>query len=417
MVGQPRTNLRQDRNSILDQLPKCRPFVLHVSGDFPDPINPNKTPVIRSLIDLTDETFNHHVVSINRAPQPLSTLVARIAKGRRSGSSWIESCPFDHGIVVTYPAPGRGIFHRTYLTNLGRWLVDYISTLPQRPDLLVAHKLTIEGVAVSFAARKLGLPYAVSIQGNTDAKILSFQPHLIQCFRDVFHDASAVFPFAPWALHAVEKRLGKRETNTWLLPCAVAFDDCMAPNFRGDRLISVFHLRNYKVKNLKRLTQAFMRVKATGIDIELAIIGGGSEQDFAACRDVISEVSNISLLGPRKQTELRLVMNDAIALAMPSRRESFGMVFIEALLSGTPIIYPKGASVDGYFDDMPFAIAVNSSDISEIQAAITYAILNEAKLKSVLAQWQRSGGHLRFTRPFIAETFSKGLRAALAAPR
>ena len=40
--------------------------ILHISADFPDPLQPNKTKAVSMLLDLTGERFRHHVYSLNR---------------------------------------------------------------------------------------------------------------------------------------------------------------------------------------------------------------------------------------------------------------------------------------------------------------------------------------------------------------
>ena len=37
---------------------------------------------------------------------------------------------------------------------------------------------------------------------------------------------------------------------------------------------------------------------------------------------------------------------------MLSKKETFGLVYIESLSQGTPIIYTKGEGIDGYFRDV-----------------------------------------------------------------
>lgn len=125
----------------------------------------------------------------------------------------------------------------------------------------------------------------------------------------------------------------------------------------------------------------------------------------------------MELMGPRSQAELGSIMNGAAAFVMPSRRESFGLVFVEALFAGLPIIYPKGASVDGYFDSLPFAIKVNARSKHEIGQAICHAVAHQAQLKAALAKWQSDGGLAQFTRAEIARTYAKGVDAALASRR
>jgi glycosyltransferase involved in cell wall biosynthesis len=102
-------------------------------------------------------------------------------------------------------------------------------------------------------------------------------------------------------------------------------------------------------------------------------------------------------------------MNAATAFVLPSRRETFGLVFTEALFAGLPVIYPKGTAIDGYFDGHSFALPVNASDPASIADAMQEAIQREEELKAALSDWQRSSHAKQFQRPSIAANFAAGL--------
>jgi len=106
-------------------------------------------------------------------------------------------------------------------------------------------------------------------------------------------------------------------------------------------------------------------------------------------------------------------MNEASALVLPSLRESFGMVFVEALLAGLPIIYPRNAAVDGYFDNVPFAIGTDARDPRAIANAMKQALDQELAMKDALAEWQQSDGIQLFQREPIACAYRTGLEQAI----
>ncbi len=384
---------------------------MHVSGDFPDPFNPAKTPVVRSLLELTDDLFAHEVVSINRVSPSLIAMPATLLglRGLRT-----EHQAFPRGMAFRYQAPAHGIRHRTMLEQLGEQIAASLSSKAQLPDLLVGHKLTIEGIVVHVIARRLGLPYALSIQGNTDTRILRARPDLRRLFARIFHDAEVVFPFAPWALHEVERRLGKRSGPTYLLPCPTDLDQPIEPVAGGDGLISVFHLRNYRIKNLAGLAKACRLLDRSGGAPPIEIIGGGSEAELAACRRRTADCPGISYSGAMDREQVRARMASATALVMPSQRESFGLAFIEALFAGIPVIYPKGTAIDGYFDDAPFAIGVDAGDPQAIASAMQRVMEEEEGLKASLREWQRSEAAQAFTRQRIRQVFADGLQLAAA---
>lgn len=389
------------------------PRILHLSADVPDPIVPHKTPVVGRLIELVEQDYDHHVISLNRrTPSPVQ--LARIASGRASPVQESTIGTFERGECLAYLAPPKGILHGTMLARLSQWIIARLTAQGAVPDLVIGHKLTVEGLLAEAVASAFGIPYALTIQGNTDAKILSARPDLSGQFARIYHGAASVFSFAPWARRNVERRLGERAGLTLDLPCPTVHDSIRAPVAEGRSVISVFHLRNHEIKNLAGLAAAVRELAGSGLPCDLRIYGGGTPEEVARCEVIIGAAPGMQLMGPRTQDELGPIMNGAIAFVMPSKRESFGLVFVEALFAGLPIVYPRNASVDGYFDGLPFAIAVDARRPREIAEAIRHAIANEGALKAALAQWQQSGGLERFSRSAIASTYRKGIDHALA---
>lgn len=385
------------------------PLILNLSCDFPDPIEPFKTKAVRGLIELTSDRFDHRVVSLNRVSPSPSDMLKEIFSPRELK---VEAQDFEHGIALRYYAPGKGVRHGTKLLQLGEWLAQYISGMPRKPALLVGHKLAIEGIAVRRASELTGIPYALSIQGDSDTQILAVRPDLHKEFKAVLHGASVVFPFAPWAWEKVTARLGRPVTDPIILPCATDLDQPIAPVVGGNGLLSVFHLMNYKRKNVAGMVQALRLLDRKGEAPPLAIIGGGEPHERQRCEALARQAPSLTLEGPKDRSEVQAAMNGASAFVMPSLRESFGLVFVEALFAGAPIIYPKGTSVDGYFDSARFAIPVEARDPRSIAEAMACAVNNEAEMKAALAEWQRSDDMRRFQRDTIAQVFADGLLSA-----
>lgn len=389
--------------------------ILHLSGDYPDSIEAFKTPVIKSLVDLTRGRFVHEVFSLNRrAPSHGPFLVSALRGGGRPQLE-LRQQPFGDGTALEYFAPGRGVFHATMLHQLGDRLAQQLANGGKPPDLLVGHKLGIEGIAVRRMARTLNIPFAICIQGDTDTKIVQMRPDLRRELARVFHDAAMVFPFAPWAMQQIEDQLGKRFGPAISLPCPTDLDQKVNPSVTGSKeLLSVFHLKNYKRKNLKGMAAAMRKIALYDSDIRLTVIGGGSPQDILACEALTANLPNVSLAGAMNREQLRERFRCAAGFVMPSLRESFGLVFVEALFAGLPIIYPEATSVDGFFREQPFAVKVNATNSERIAQAILNLVRNEAQVKQALAAWQESEDARRFTRPAIADEFARGLAMAIS---
>lgn len=387
-----------------------KPIIWHVSGDFPDPVNFAKTSVIRSLVDLTREEFDHHVISINRqSPNLASGIVGGLGGHKRFDSS-LSLIDFDYGQAVAYQAPRMGIWHRTILGKLGDVLATQIKKAQRKPDLLIGHKLTIEGLIVARAAKLARVPYGITLQGNTDRKILKVRPDLFRAFRSTFHGARQITAFAPNAAQDLQAKLGAHP-NLSLIPCPTELDSPLVPSIRGNGFLTLFHLRNHRVKNLGRLAKAMTLIQDLGV--KLAVVGGGSEQDRKECLSIVRSSPGIEFEGPLGREQVLRRMNAATAFVMPSLSETFGLVFVEALFAGLPIIYPADRAIDGYFDDLPFALRVDPKSPRAISEALQYAHANEVALKAELARWQNTQAMDFFARRSIKSLFSKAIQSAV----
>lgn len=388
--------------------------IVHVSADFPDPVERGKTRVFQTLLELTSGQFAHEVWSLNRRSPPPRRLVGDMLFHGLRPRLKVEEQGFEYGRALRYTAPARGLFHATMLRQLGDWLGERIGA-DGLPDLIVGHKLTVEGLAVHRAAQALACPYAITIQGDTDTKIANARPDLTPALRRVFHEAALVFSLAPWSLRAIEGRLGKRTGASRIIPCPTELDTPLAPR-PGSGLLSVFHLKNHRRKNLAAMAAALRILGRDGRPLDLAIVGGGDDAEVAAARSAAGSAPGLSFEGPVGRDAMQQRMNAASGFVLPSRRESFGLVFVEALMAGLPVVYPRGMAVSGYFDDCPFALAVKPDDPQELAAAMRHLVDNEVELKAALAVWQDSPSARRFTRAAIAEEFADGLRLAACLP-
>jgi len=106
------------------------------------------------------------------------------------------------------------------------------------------------------------------------------------------------------------------------------------------------------VKGLMSVIEAIEILKNKNSDfsrrLKLIVIGGGEKnRDFEKNREVLrieravkskSLEKNIMFLGSKKQDQLKKFYSAADALIVPSLYESFGLVVLEALACGTPIL-------------------------------------------------------------------------------
>ncbi|HEY4420066.1 MAG TPA: MSMEG_0565 family glycosyltransferase [Pseudonocardia sp.] len=93
--------------------------------------------------------------------------------------------------------------------------------------------------------------------------------------------------------------------------------------------------------------RALARLKSDGVNAVLAIVGGHSYQDYTAYRDAALAMlpqlglvlgEDVVLLGTVSEAELAGWFHSADALAFPSIKEGWGLVVLEAMAAGLPVV-------------------------------------------------------------------------------
>ncbi|NRA36603.1 MAG: N-acetyl-alpha-D-glucosaminyl L-malate synthase BshA [Planctomycetes bacterium] len=109
---------------------------------------------------------------------------------------------------------------------------------------------------------------------------------------------------------------------------------CLAPN--GEKIIS--HISNFRpVKRVDEMIRAFSVILKKGVPAILALVGDGPELPKA--EDLARELGireHIRVLG--KMTNIEDVLQASDLFLLPSRAESFGLVALEAMACGVPVL-------------------------------------------------------------------------------
>lgn len=375
-----------------------RPRLLHISADFPDAHSARKTPAVQNLIEGTPE-FEHLVYSINRRP----------------GLGGI-SAPDRGGAVTTlvYRAPPWGIGLRPYLNRLADWIARDVRARGLHIDLVHAHKLTIEGLVAHRLAQRISCPYVCTVRGNTDQKYLRLKPWLRPAWRRVAADAAWLFPVTPWIARYVLSRLRLADTRNSLLPTITRIDRFLAPRDTGPGLVTAFHLAGWRLKGMPRLLAALALLRDRGQRITLDIIGTDTG---TAAADLSREIARhglgdqVHLLGGLPHDQMPDRLNGYAGFVLPTLRETFGMVYLEALFAGVPILYSQDRGIDGFFDGQDIGVRCDPTSVTSIAEALATLHGGTARMKQAIGHLQRSGGLDRFRAGQVCADYAARIRA------
>ena len=370
--------------------------ILHLSADYPDPLVPAKTRAVANLLALADG-HEHRVLSLNRVGWRAGVHALDFADAAGQGHR-----------AIAYGAPGKGLLLLRSMERLADWAAADCAAAGFAPDLVHAHKLSVEGIAGARLAAGWGVPLVLSVQGNTDLKIVGARRDLRPLYARLWREAALVFRFAPWARAGLDALLGERTGRVRALPCPGPADALTAPRSAPEPVIrTAFNLRDAANKNAARLIRAVARTASEVPEIRLEIIGGGDATAFAALAALAERTApgHVHFLGAVPNADVQRLFNEAAAFALVSHRESYGMVFAEALLAGAPCLIPRGRAIDGYFADGSVVLAADPEDEAGIAGGLLRLVREEAAFKERLAELGRAGGLALLTRPAIRDNY------------
>lgn len=378
--------------------------ILHLSADYPDPLAPAKTKAIANLLALA-EGPEHRVISLNRVGW----------RARTAALGFADAAGPAHR-AVAYGAPPKGLFHERFLLRLADWIEADCAAAAFRPDLVHAHKLSVEGIAGAALARRFGVPLLVTLQGDSDLRIVGAKRDLRAAYARIWREAAVVFAFAPWTAERMAALLGPRGGPVPLLPCPVLADERRAPQVGPATVVSAFHFASAGRKNAAALIRAAGRAGREAPDLRLDLIGGGDPAAFAALSRLAEAEApgRVRFLGALPNAEVARRLGEAAAFALVSKRESFGMVFSEALLAGAPCLVPQGWGIDGWFEEGAVTVAADPADEAAIAAGLLRLVREQAAFKARLAALGAAGGLEPLRRPAIRAAYLAALETAAA---
>jgi phosphatidyl-myo-inositol dimannoside synthase len=165
-----------------------------------------------------------------------------------------------------------------------------------------------------------------------------------------------------------------------------------APEEKRDTVLCVAHL--YPRKNVGTLLEAFAR---TDSDAVLRIVGTGPEADALRRRVASADLAGrVELLGHVPFERLAAEYRRARLFCLPSRQEGFGIVFLEAMSAGLPIVAARAAAVPELVLDGECGILVPPEDVSALSSALQ-TLLSDPTLRQRLGE-----GGLRRVRDYDA---------------
>lgn len=168
-------------------------------------------------------------------------------------------------------------------------------------------------------------------------------------------------------------------------------------------LVFLFVGRLTREKGVLDLARAFAIVAAARADVYLVLVGPDEESMAAGLQEACgAHGKRLLLLGSTREPEVYMAASDVFCL--PSYREGFGSVVIEAAAAGLPAIASRIYGVTDAIEDGITGLLVEPRDVASLSAAML-ELAGDPALRSKLARVARE----RALRDFSSRTVSDAL--------
>ncbi|MCL1851861.1 MAG: glycosyltransferase [Peptococcaceae bacterium] len=282
--------------------------------------------------------------------------------------------------------PGR--YYRGMAPTLRNLLKEW------RPDIIHAHVAFPDGAAAVRFGEEYGIPVVVTVHGMDFLATLKRGPACERCVKQTLVKADRVILVS----EVLRENFGLEQWIDDVKKCRVIYngvhlDDVITSkqvDVSGDGsrfapvLLTVGNLtpkkgQAYVLKALPALLEHFPH-------LIYKIVGDGEERSkLEHLADELEVREHVSFLGALSHQEAMREMADCDVMVMPSWDEGFGIVYLEAMAHGKPVIGTQGEGAAGLIEKEDVGLTVPAGDAAAIARA-SNRILSSRELACAMGQ-------------------------------
>lgn len=230
---------------------------------------------------------------------------------------------------------------------------------PKEYDMVHAVTMFTDGAVAYKLFKDFGIPYIISVRNTDINEFLAVAPHTWHLGLNVLRNAKKIVfiskaPKEKFCRHFLIKRL-LPEIRDKIVIQPNGVDNYWLDNLYKGALKTnhqIIYVGKFDInKNVVRLIKAVLGLRKDFKDIKLHLVGGDGSRQKEILRLVNANSDCLKYHGKIFDKEkLRSLYAQCSLFAMTSIHETFGLVYIEALSQGLPVIFTKDQGIDGLFD-------------------------------------------------------------------
>lgn len=275
-------------------------------------------------------------------------------------------CPLKHGIEG----------HRKAFANGIQKLYDQYMK-GNKPDIIHAHCCVWAGYAAMKLSGQIGVPYVVTEHATL------FQLHRDEIsagnnaiIQQVYQKAARVICVSRAFARLIESYRTDIDVVGNVVNCDIFTPPKVSKNHNEIRFLTVCYMEEeaqlYK-KGMDILIQSWTEIVKENTNVKLVIGGGGKAvQKVVDWTKEYHVTDSVEFLGTLNRQQVVEQMQMCDCFVLPSRYETFGVVYIEAMACGKPVIAVANGGPDDFVKD--FNGMLIKPDVEELTGAINKMI-------------------------------------------
>jgi glycosyltransferase involved in cell wall biosynthesis len=308
-----------------------------------------------------------------------------------------------------------------YAPDLGRACARYLG----KYDIAyVCATWTYPMVPVAVVAQREKVPYVISPRGSymrwsMEQKMLKKWLYLLLIERRFVDGADAIHCTSQLEIDQLYQ--WRFKSKPLLVPNSLDLSSYQAIPARGtlrrrlgipmSATVSLFVGRLHKEKRLGRIITAFSKVAAVIPQTHLLVVGADEDGSGGVARAEVARTglsNRIHFTGALSGEDLVQAYVDSDLLVLLSHRESFGMVVIEAMANGLPVLLSREVGIAGDVIEQRAGIVVEADSVQVEEA--WESLLNSPEERKKMAEAGRDSVRKNYSSKAVAQRMLDSFR-------
>lgn len=389
--------------------------VLIISHMYPNSFNENNGIFVHKQVKAMKKEFqdiNVRVIS----PVPYTPFLFTLFSKKYRGYYNIPKKAVWDEIEVYYPRVlflPRNISFEVDGENVYRGIKNLVSKIYKefKFDIIHAHVALPDGYGAMLLNKNYNKSLFVTVHGQDLNYTVNFSDTCKEKVMKVIN-SSCKSIFVSNKLKEDAVKYSNSGNNYLVIPNGVdeediVLEDCsyIREEFSNKRyILMVGNL--IKTKGMDYGIEAFGKIHNKYKDLVLVVIGQGREEiNLRKLATTLGIEEKVIFKGKLPHKEVMKYMKECFFFILPSYKEGFGVVYIEAMLQGKVVIGCRGQGIEDVIENMLDGMLVTPKDVNDLVFKMEYIISNDGERQSMelLAKnkvwskytWKRSAITLR----------------------